>query len=358
MSPAAVTIDNTDDFVTPSAAAQGGEASPARTLLLAPPSIASHEEKLRDVLAAHERSTTDLQMLDRLSAGLVSLPDDTYDLILVLTDADGFRIESSLLLNRDVFSKIVPALKVGGKVQAQDGSFGPDSKGPDSREAVLAGLVATDNGFLKADDAEAAVPLKLGFGKNKKRSSAGPAVESVTIHQARGANETLDMKPPAAKPAGVGFVDLSDDFDFPEDDGDLIDEDTLLTEEDLQKPLEIREYIVVQEPREPTDISVATECVPKVGKRRRACKDCTCGLAERLAQEDDKKRAEADSKLQSLKLGADDLTEVDFTVKGKVGSCGNCSLGDAFRCDGCPYIGMPAFKPGEEVRLLNNDVQL
>ncbi|KAK8045094.1 hypothetical protein PG993_005118 [Apiospora rasikravindrae] len=341
MSPTAVTIDNTDDFVTPSAAAQGEEASPARTLLLAPPSIASHEEKLRDVLAAHDRSTTDLQMLDRLSAGLVSLPDATYDLILVLTDADGTRIESTLLLNRDVFSKIVPTLKVGGKVQAQDGSLGPNNNGPDVREAVLAGLVAVDNGFSKADDAEAAIPLKLGFGKNRKKSSAGPAVESVTVHHAKGADETLGMKPPAAKLTDVGFVDLSDDFDFPEDDGDLIDEDTLLTEEDLKKPLEI-----------------PTECVPKVGKRRRACKDCTCGLAERLAQEDDKKRAEADSKLQSLKLGADDLTEVDFTVKGKVGSCGNCSLGDAFRCDGCPYIGMPAFKPGEEVRLLNNDVQL
>ena len=103
---------------------------------------------------------------------------------------------------------------------------------------------------------------------------------------------------------------------------------------------------------------LAPECAPRVGKRRRACKDCTCGLAERIAAEDAATRSNADAQLKTLKLGADDLAEVDFTVQGKVGSCGNCSLGDAFRCDGCPYIGMPAFKPGEEVRLLNNDVQL
>lgn len=73
--------------------------SQARTLLLAPPSIASHEEKLRNVLAPHDRAFTDFQMLDRLAASLVTLPPSTYDLVLILTDADGIRKESTQLLS-------------------------------------------------------------------------------------------------------------------------------------------------------------------------------------------------------------------------------------------------------------------
>lgn len=105
--------------------------------------------------------------------------------------------------------------------------------------------------------------------------------------------------------------------------------------------------------------STAPECQPKTGRRRRACKDCTCGLADRLEAEDKERRANADKNLNVLKLQSDDLTELDFTVEGKTtGSCGSCALGDAFRCAGCPYLGLPAFKPGQEVQILNDVAQL
>ncbi|TVY24346.1 Fe-S cluster assembly protein [Lachnellula hyalina] len=337
-----VTIDNDSDFTPIASFPTKASSYNARTLLLAPPSISSHEESLRNVLASHDRAVTDLQMLDRLSAGLVTLPDSTYDLILILTDADGTRTESAQLLGRDVFGRMVQALKAGGKLQAQDGSFGQNAT--EHRESILAGLVLESGGMVKPDySASEAVPLRLRRKDKGVVSNAGPAVATTTV-PLNSKRKSVDMV--TSKPAGVGFVDFSDDFGDPmitgeDDDDELIDEDTLLTEEDLNRP-----------------VNIPPECAPRVGKRRRACKDCTCGLAEKIAAEDATTRANADAQLQTLKLGADDLAEVDFTVQGKVGSCGNCSLGDAFRCDGCPYIGMPAFKPGEEVRLLNNDVQL
>ncbi|KFY73996.1 hypothetical protein V499_05944 [Pseudogymnoascus sp. VKM F-103] len=346
MAPSFVTIDNTPDFdFTPQPQpTKKAVDSTTRTLLIAPPSIASHEEKLHGVLAIHDRSVTDLQMLDRISAGLARLPLATYDLIIILTDVDGTRIESGKLLSRDVYSSLVQSLKAGGKLQSQDGTFGQTTTSGEYTEAILAGLVANSAGGMMKPDYSASEAVPLRFGRNKKKdavSDAGPPATIVTLKR-----KSVEITPSQAKPNGVGFVDFSDDFGEEitgedEDDDDLIDEDTLLTEEDLNGM-----------------IVIPPECVPRVGKRRRACKDCSCGLAEKISAEDEAKRTSADDKLKALKLDSSDLAEVDFTVQGTVGSCGSCSLGDAFRCDGCPYIGMPAFKPGEEVRLLNNDVQL
>ncbi|KAK0626293.1 cytokine-induced anti-apoptosis inhibitor 1, Fe-S biogenesis-domain-containing protein [Immersiella caudata] len=317
MSP--IILDVTSDFNP----ANNGPApiTSQRTLLLAPPSLAAHEDRVSALFSTFDRTTTDLHMLDRLAAGLVTLPLATYDLVLVLTDADGSRRAeaASLLAGRDIWSRLVPAIKAGGVLRSEDGSL--KSAAPEAREAVLAGLVAGAEGFAKPEYAEEeVVPLRFGL---KKKAAAAPAA-ALAVQSA-----------PA--PTGVGFVvDFSDDLDLDAEDDDdaLIDEDTLLTEEDLRRPI----------PQPP-------ECQPQPGKKRRACKDCTCGLAERLEAEDKARRAKADNDINALKLKAADLNdmELDLTVKGKTGSCNSCYLGDAFRC--------AAFKPGEEVKILNNVAQ-
>lgn len=248
MSPSVVTIDNTPDFDFASdfnpaptkETKKNGITTQNRTLLLAPPSIAAQGTS---ALPTFDRDTTDLQMLDRLYAGLVTLPDATYDLVLLLTDPDGARhAEATGLLSRGVFASLVSAMRPGALLRTQDGRFVPS----ESREAVLAGLVEKDGGYEKVEEEEVVVPLRFGKkktttannsnGNGNVHSSVGPAVDKVTIDVA-GKPKTLDMMPPAVKPiAGVGF-DFGDDLD---DDDDLIDEDELMTEEDLNRPVQMR----------------------------------------------------------------------------------------------------------------------
>jgi hypothetical protein len=222
-------IDETPDFNIPAASL-----ATQRTLLLAPPSLSAHPEALSKVLEKHDRSHTDMQMLDRLALGMISLPTSTYDVILLLTDVDGSRTESQKLVGRDVMTKIVDALKSGGTLKSQDGKFGI-VPGPEKTEAILAGLILDgkgSNGMMKPSDNEIveAVPLKLGSRKAVSNGSIGTT--QVTTSNGK-------RKPEAdlpTGPAGVGFVDFGDDFDIPiitGEDDELIDEDDLLTEEDM-----------------------------------------------------------------------------------------------------------------------------
>ena len=240
MSPS-IAIDKASDFSLPAKSTL----QPQRTLLLSPPSLSSHPEKLNNVIESHDRNATDMQMLDRLSLGLVSLPESTYDLILVLTDADGTRKESQNLLSRDMLALLIKTLRPGGRLRSQDGQLGA-SAGPERNEIILAGLVYEDGkGFCKPDyGAHGSVPLKLGKAKGIAQAAGGlnPTNGDYISLPLSSKRKSGDMANNA--PAGVGFVDFSDDLGQPEVDSDdeLIDEDALLDEDDLKRHVKIRKY--------------------------------------------------------------------------------------------------------------------
>ena len=92
-----------------------------------------------------------------------------------------------------------------------------------------------------------------------------------------------------------------------------------------------------------------------------SCKDCTCGLKE---LED----SEYDAPTPAFYIEGDD--DIPLSIKNatagvekiwpkgdklqtavKTSSCGSCYAGDAFRCGSCPYLGLPAFEPGQEVKI-------
>lgn len=198
-----------------------------RTLILAPPAIAAHEEKLHALFASdYDRAACDLQMLDRLAAGFVPLTANTYDTVLVLTDADGAqRAEAvALLSSRPVFAALVPAMKNNARLQFQDGAR---LDGAGAREAILAGLVEKDGVFEKVEEEEVVVPLRL----LKKKT---PAAAPVAVSAAPAAPAVVNAQ--GKRPAVV--LDLGEYSDGEE----LVDEDSLLTAEERSRPPQQREY--------------------------------------------------------------------------------------------------------------------
>jgi hypothetical protein len=121
----------------------------------------------------------------------------------------------------------------------------------------------------------------------------------------------------------------------------LIDAESLLTPADRARPIPACEPVV--------DGAAPT--------RKKACKNCSCGLAEFEAEEEKARKvvlidgAEHGSTVEVGKGEKERLVKAAAAAPKITSSCGSCYLGDAFRCSSCPYLGLPAFKPGEKVEI-------
>lgn len=107
-----------------------------------------------------------------------------------------------------------------------------------------------------------------------------------------------------------------------------IDAEALLTTADRARPIPTCEPVNSGAPR-----------------RKKACKNCTCGLAEIEAEEAKSGKVVLLDVDGAVEVGTGDAEKERLIAAAKAApkatsSCGSCFLGDAFRCASCPYLGV------------------
>ncbi|XP_075694349.1 anamorsin [Rhinoderma darwinii] len=254
--------------------------------------------------------------------------DSSFDAVLL-----GLVPGSVAVHGLDVLAEVARILSPGGSVLLQEPVDPQTGTRPSAdvawfRSSARLSSALTLSGFTEVTQIlEEPVSSQQADGVRELVGPSGSHVASLTIAAKKPNYEVgsstqllLSRRPvtgkPTADPAAVKLWTLSAN-DMNDEDVDLLDSDELLDQDDLEKP-------------PPPSSLRGGGCGEGSEKKRKACKNCTCGLAEDL---EEKKSAAPAS------------------------ACGNCYLGDAFRCASCPYLGMPAFKPGEKVVLSPGQLQ-
>ncbi|GBG58864.1 hypothetical protein CBR_g263 [Chara braunii] len=285
----------------------------------------------------------------------LALESSSVDVILSVAEVPGHHTAPLL-------SEFNRVLRSGGEVTIQEPCCRRSPVGAEStRLGTLAGSLQSKEGLERAltlsgfIQSQALDPLLevglssrfVGVTDASVGSSYGPLLVPLAVKARKPQWETgtsfslrRPVKGTVAGPVKLSVDDLSElapstngvngshkggssvvQISMQNNDDELIDEDELLDDDEADQPS--------------IEAPANDDCEVGSGGVRKACKNCTCGRAEQEAK------------------GVKPVLTKDM-LENPQSNCGNCGLGDAFRCGGCPYRGLPPFKPGEKIVLPEN----
>ncbi|GAA5922104.1 electron carrier DRE2 [Sporobolomyces koalae] len=297
-------------------------AEPATVLVVASQEAAQDGSYQALVSQLAIKGKVEMQMVDRIIEGATVLSPLQFSHISVLLPA--------VFVTGSLLALLEPSLAHGGTLEVRGGAAESDETLGELRLVGLAGVNKTDGGAILCTKAAANTSAPLSLKRPASDVTSTPLASSngavpLPTRTSRAAKASLWAFTTAATSSGAATP--------------TIDESTLLTDADLERPTLVK--------REDCDVK----------RTRKACKNCTCGLREILLDE-----KEQDDLVQAGFEAAPNVTAQSSSTAGArkiksgvTSSCGNCYLGDAFRCGSCPYLGMPAFEPGQKVMVSGMD---
>ncbi|GAA5896283.1 electron carrier DRE2 [Sporobolomyces salmoneus] len=304
-------------------------AEPASILVVASQEAAQDGSYQALVSQLSIKGKVEMQMVDRIMEGATSLSPLQYSQISVLLPA--------VLVTGSLLAILEPALAQGGTFEVQGEAAESEEILGELRLVGLSGANKTESGIILATKSAASsssAPLSLKRPASDLESAAVPLASSSSS-----GNSAVPLPSRTSRAAKASLWAFTTAATSSGAQTPTIDESTLLTEADLERPTLVK--------REDCDVK----------RTRKACKNCTCGLREILLDE-----KEPDDLVQAGFEAAPNKTVKSSSTAGArkmksgvTSSCGNCYLGDAFRCGSCPYLGMPAFEPGQKVSVSGMD---